>query len=241
MSFYLIVGAVLLFSLAVQGSLKRTYAKWSRVPNSSDLPGSDVARTILDANGMRRVRVELVQGKLSDHYDPRTKVIRLSRPIYEVPSVAALAISAHESGHALQDHLRYGPLKFRTAMAPVANFGARFGIPALIAGSLFDTFWLVQAGVIAYVGALLMQFLTLPVEFNASRRALAQLESLNLMSEAEKEGAQKVLRAAAMTYVAGVASAAGYIVYLLLAGGRLLMRKPPVAPPSVPPAGTTGA
>jgi hypothetical protein len=126
-------------------------------------------------------------------------------------------------------------------MAPVANFGARFGIPALIAGSLFDTFWLVQAGVIAYVGALLMQFLTLPVEFNASRRALAQLESLNLMSEAEKEGAQKVLRAAAMTYVAGVASAAGYIVYLLLAGGRLLMRKPPVAPPSVPPAGTTGA
>ena len=164
MSFYLIVGAVFLFSLLVQGTLKRTYAKWSRIHNSSGLPGSQVARRILDANTMRQVRVEMVRGKLSDHYDPRTKVIRLSEPIFAVPSVAALAISAHESGHAIQDHERYGALKFRSVMAPVANFAARFGIPALIAGSLFDVLWLVQAGVIAYVGALLMQFLTLPVE-----------------------------------------------------------------------------
>ena len=240
MTFYLIVGAVYLFSLLVQTTLRRTYAKWSRVQNSSDLPGSHVARRILDANDMRRVRVEEVAGTLSDHYDPRTKVIRLSPPIYAVPSVAALAISAHESGHALQDHLNYGPLKFRTAVAPVANFASRFGIPALIAGALFDNLWLVQAGVVAYVGALLMQFLTLPVEFNASRRALSQLEQLALMSEAETEGARKVLRAAAMTYVAGVASAAGYIVYLLLVGGRMILRKPPVVPPSVPPSGPAG-
>ncbi len=240
MIFYLIVGAVLVFSLLVQGALKRTYAKWSRVRNSAGRPGSQVARTILDANGMREVRVEPVPGKLSDHYDPRTRVIRLSQPIYEVPSVASLAISAHESGHALQDHLNYGPLKFRTAMAPVANFAARFGIPALIAGALFDNTWLVQAGVVAYVGALLTQFLTLPVEFNASRRALSQLEDLALMSETETEGARKVLRAAAMTYVAGVASAAGYVVYLLLAGGRMILRKPPVVPPSVPPSGPAG-
>ena len=118
MSFYLIVGAVFLFSLLVQTTLKRTYAKWSHVGNSTGLPGGRVARTILDANDMRRVRVEQVSGKLSDHYDPRTKVIRLSQPIYAVPSVAALAISAHESGHAIQDHDGYGPLKFRTAMAP---------------------------------------------------------------------------------------------------------------------------
>jgi Zn-dependent membrane protease YugP len=240
MSFYLIVGVVFLFSLAVQGSLKRTYAKWSRVRNSSDLPGSRVARTILDANDMHRVRVEQVGGKLSDHYDPRSKVIRLSQPIYAVPSVASLAISAHEAGHAIQDHEQFGALKFRTTMAPIASFAARFGIPALIAGSLFDSLWLVQAGVIAYVGALLMQFFTLPVEFNASKRALAQLERLDLMSEQEKEGAQKVLRAAAMTYVAGVASAAGYIVYLLLAGGRMLFRGPPASPPTVPPAGPHG-
>ncbi|MCL7937092.1 MAG: zinc metallopeptidase, partial [marine benthic group bacterium] len=114
------------------------------------------------------------------------------------------------------------------------NFASRFGIPALIAGALFDNLWLVQAGVVAYVGALLMQFITLPVEFNASRRALSQLEQLALMSEAETEGARKVLRAAAMTYVAGVASAAGYIVYLLLAGGRMILRKPPVVPPAGP-------
>jgi Zn-dependent membrane protease YugP len=125
-------------------------------------------------------------------------------------------------------------------VAPIANFASRFGIPALIAGALFDNLWLVQAGVVAYVGALLMQFLTLPVEFNASRRALSQLEQLALMSEAETEGARKVLRAAAMTYVAGVASAAGYIVYLLLAGGRMILRKPPVVPPSVPPSGPAG-
>ncbi|MEJ2679517.1 MAG: zinc metallopeptidase [Gemmatimonadota bacterium] len=240
MTFYLIVGAVFLFTLLVQGTLRRTYAKWSRVRNSAGLPGSRVARTILNANEMRAVRVEPVRGKLSDHYDPRTKVIRLSEPIYERPSVASLAISAHESGHALQDHLHYGPLKLRTAVAPVANFAARFGIPALIGGALLYMIWLVQAGVVAYVGALLMQFLTLPVEFNASRRALSQLEDLALMSESETEGARKVLRAAAMTYVAGVASAAGYIVYLLLAGGRMILRKPPAAPPSIPPSGSAG-
>ena len=240
MTYYLIVGAVYLFSMLVQTSLKRTYAKWSRVQNSAGLPGSRVARQILDANEMRRVRVEEVQGKLSDHYDPRTKVIRLSPPNYAVPSVAAMAISAHESGHALQDHQGYGPLKFRTAMAPIAKLGSRFGIPALIAGSFFGSQWLVLLGVVAYVGALLLQFLTLPVEFNASRRALAQLKSLHLMDEQEEEGAQKVLRAAAMTYVAGVASAAGYIVYLALAGGRMLFKKPPVVPPSIPPMGPAG-
>lgn len=240
MTFYLIVGAVYLFSLTVQGALKRTYGKWSGVRNSAGLPGGQVARQILDANDMRRVRVEAVAGKLSDHYDPRTRVIRLSQPIYAIPSVAALAISAHESGHAIQDHQNYGPLKFRTAMAPIANFGGRFGIPALIAGTFFDSRLLILAGVIAYVGALLLQFLTLPVEFNASKRALAQLESLQLMNEEETEGATKVLRAAAMTYVAGVASAAGYIVYLVLVGGRMLLKKPPVVPPSVPPAGPAG-
>lgn len=240
MTFYIIVGAVYLFSLLVQGTLKRTYAKWSGVRNSAGLPGGQVARQILDANDMRRVRVEEVAGKLSDHYDPRTKVISLSQPNYAVPSIAAMAISAHESGHAIQDHQNYAPLKFRTAMAPIAHFAGRAGIPALIAGSFFGSQLLVLGGVIAYVGALLLQFLTLPVEFNASKRALAQLESLHLMNEQEKEGARKVLRAAAMTYVAGVASAAGYLVYLALIGGRLLLKKPPVVPPSIPPTGPAG-
>lgn len=145
-----------------------------------------------------------------------------------------MAISAHESGHAIQDHQSYGPLKFRTAAAPVASFGGRFGIPAAILGSFVGSVALIQIGVLAYVGALLLQFLTLPVEFNASKRALGQLQRLHLMSEDEEEGARKVLRAAAMTYVASVASAAGYIIYLVLLGGRWLLRKPPAPPPAVP-------
>ena len=237
MTFYLIAGAVFLFSWSVQGTLKRTYAKWSQVRNSANMPGAHVARSILNANDMRRVGIEEVTGKLSDHYDPRTKVIRLSPAVYGVPSVAALAISAHESGHAMQDHTSYGPLKFRTAVAPLGSLAGRFGIPAAILGSFVGSPGLVQIGVLAYVGALLLQFLTLPVEFNASKRAIGQLERLRLVSEEEKEGARKVLRAAAMTYVASVASAAGYIIYLVIAGGRWLLRKPPAAPPPKPPPG----
>jgi Zn-dependent membrane protease YugP len=183
---------------------------------------------------MSRVGVQEVTGKLSDHYDPRSKVIRLSSSVYGVPSVAALAISAHESGHAIQDHQHYGPLKFRTAVAPLASLAGRFGIPAAILGSFIGSSGLIQMGVLAYVGALLLQFLTLPVEFNASKRAIAQLERLRLVSDEEKEGARKVLRAAAMTYVAGVASAAGYIIYLAIVGGRWLLRKPPAPPPRIP-------
>ncbi len=237
LTFYLIAGAVFLFSWSVQGTLKRTYAKWSQVRNSANMPGAHVARSILNGNDMRRVRVEEVGGKLSDHYDPRTKVIRLSSAVYGVPSVSALAISAHESGHAIQDHTGYGPLKFRTAAAPLASLAGRFGIPAAILGSFVGSPGLVQLGVLAYAGALVLQFLTLPVEFNASKRAIAQLERLRLMSDEEKEGARKVLRAAAMTYVASVASAAGYIIYLVIAGGRWLLRKPPAPPTPRPPAG----
>ena len=234
LTFYLIAGAVFLFSWSIQGKLKRTYARWSQIRNSADMPGAHVARRILDANDMKRVGIEEVGGKLNDHYDPRTKVIRLSPTIYGVPSVAALAISAHESGHAIQDHEAYGPLKVRTAVAPLANLAGRFGIPAAILGSFVGSPGLIQIGVLAYVGALLLQFLTLPVEFNASKRAIGQLERLRLMSDQEKEGARKVLRAAAMTYVASVASAAGYIIHLVLAGGRWLLRKPPVPPPAAP-------
>jgi hypothetical protein len=223
-TFYLIAGAALLFSMLVQGTLKRTYGTWSRVANSAGLEGGRIARTILDANQMRPVPVEAVAGRLSDHYDPRSKAVRLSPAVYGVPSVSAMAIAAHESGHAIQDHVDYGPLELRTGLAPVAAVGARFGIPAAILGSFTGIPILVPIGVLAYVGALLLQFLTLPVEFDASRRALSELDRLGLMGEEEREGARKVLRAAAMTYVAGTATAAGYIFYILLVGGRYLGR-----------------
>lgn len=223
--FWLIMGAGFLFSLGVQQTLKATYRKWSQVPNRWRAPGSEIARRILDDNELRKVPVEPTQGRLSDHYDPRNPTIRLSREIYGSPSVAAMAVAAHESGHALQDADDYAPLEMRTYLAPVASTGARFGIPLAIFGAFLGVPLMVQAGMLAYVGALFLNFLTLPVEFNASRRAMKQLRRLGIEGEQE-QGAKQMLRAAAMTYVAGVASAAGYIVYLLIAGGRVLLRRP---------------
>lgn len=231
MTFYVIAGFAWLFSLLVRAQLKSTYRKWGNVRNSAGITGGRAARTILDANAMRGVPVEATRGKLTDHYDPRSKTLRLSEGVYGVPSVAAMAIAAHEAGHAIQDRVDYRPLELRSALAPVANVALRFGIPAAIFGSLMDAPALVQIGLLGYVGALLLQFLTLPVEFNASKRAMLQLDRLQLLSgEEEEEAARSVLRAAAMTYVAGAASAAGYIFYLLLLGGQMLFRRRPPAP-----------
>lgn len=192
-----------------------------------------MARIILDANQLQAVPVEPVQGKLTDHYDPRRKQLRLARDNFVGRSVAATAVSAHECGHALQDADDYRPMEFRSKLVPIANAGARFGIPLAIFGSFYGSTLMIQIGVLGYVGAILLTFLTLPVEFNASKRALVQLDRLDLISADGREGAKKVLKAAAMTYVAGVASSAGYLVYLLFIGGRALLRKP--KPPLPPP------
>jgi Zn-dependent membrane protease YugP len=233
-TYYVLAGITYLFSLIVKKKLDATYRKWGSVRNSAGITGAGTARRILDANEMRRVPVEAVPGKLSDHYDPRAKTLRLSESVYSIPSVASLAIAAHEAGHAIQDHVDYRPMELRTFAVPIAHAGARFGLPAAIAGSFLGIPWLVQAGVLAYMGALGIQFLTLPVEFNASKRALQQVEALNLVNEAEEEGARSVLRAAAMTYVAGVASSAGYVLYLAFVAGRSLFRRPPAAKPRPP-------
>jgi len=236
MSYYWIAGAVFVLSMIVQQKLKSTYRTWSAVRNSAGVTGAQTARLILEANQMNRVKVGPTQGKLTDHYNPRTKEIRLSEAVYAMPSVAAMAIAAHESGHAIQDAVDYTPLELRSRLAPLAATGARFGLPAAILGSVLGMPVIVQVGVLAYAGALLLQFLTLPVEFNASKRALQQLEQLGLLGEQEREGARAMLRSAALTYVAGVASAAGYIIYLAFLGGRWFVRKPPVgAPPFKPP------
>jgi len=235
-SYYWIAGATFVLSMVVQQKLKSTYRTWSAVRNDAGVTGAQTAQLILDANQMNRVRVGPTQGKLTDHYNPRTKEIRLSEAIYAMPSVAAMAIAAHESGHAIQDAVDYTPLELRSRLAPLAAAGARFGLPAAILGSVLAMPVMVQLGVLAYAGALLLQFLTLPVEFNASKRALQQLEELGLLGEREQEGARAMLRSAALTYVAGVASAAGYIIYLAFVGGRWFVRKPPVgAPPFKPP------
>lgn len=234
MLFYVIGGLVFLFSLGVQQKLKSTYRRWSRVRSVTGEAGGRVARTILDANQLQSVPVQPVQGTLTDHYDPRRKQLRLARDNFVGNSVAATAVSAHECGHALQDADDYRPMEFRTAMVPIANAGARLGLPLAIAGSFFGSSMMVQLGILGYAGAMLLTFLTLPVEFNASKRALRQLEQLGLVSPDGQEGAREVLRAAAMTYVAGVASSAGYLVYLFLVAGRSLLKRPrPPLPPQL--------
>jgi Zn-dependent membrane protease YugP len=210
---YLVLGATWLFALVVQRRMKATYARYSAMPNRAGLPGAAVARRILDANGLERVNLEVAPGKLTDHYDPRTLAIRLSPDNARDASVAAMAVSAHEAAHALQDADDYRPLELRTAMYPVVRAGARFGIPAAILGSSVGSQALFFAGMLGYVGSIFFHFITLPVEFNASRRALAQLKRLGITRGKEEEDeARKTLRAAAMTYVAGAASAAGFLL-----------------------------
>jgi len=233
MLFYLGAGLVFLFALGVRQHLKSTYRRWSRVRSATGRSGGQVARIVLDANRLQSVPVQPVRGELTDHYDPRHKQLRLALDNFAGNSVAATAVSAHECGHALQDAEDYRPMEFRTAMIPIANSAARFGLPLAIFGSFYGSPMMVQVGILGYVGSILLTFLSLPVEFNASKRALDQLDRLDLISGEGREGAKKVLRAAAMTYVAGVASSAWYLVYLVVVGGRSLLRKPdpPMSPP----------
>jgi len=233
MLFYVVAGLVFLFSLGVRQHLKSTYKHWSQVRSATGRPGAQVARIILDSNRLQAVPVQPVKGELTDHYDPRRKQLRLAQENFLGNSVAATAVSAHECGHALQDADDYRPMEFRTAMIPIANAAARFGMPLAIFGSFYGSPAMVQIGILGYVGSILLTFLTLPVEFNASKRAMNQLDQLDLISADGHEGAEKVLRAAAMTYVAGVASSAWYLVYLVFIGGRSLFGKPG---PPLPPA-----
>lgn len=232
--FYIVAGLVFLFALGVRQHLKTTYRKWSQVRSATGRPGGQVARIILDANRLQSVPVQPVHGELTDHYDPRLNQLRLAKDNFVGNSVAATAVAAHECGHALQDADNYRPMEFRTAMAPIASAGARFGIPLAIFGSFYGSPMMVQVGILGYVGSMLLTFLTLPVEFNASKRALRQLDRLDLISPQGRQGAERMLRAAAMTYVAAVASSAWYLIYLVVAGGRSLFGKP--KPPLPPPA-----
>ena len=223
--FYLVVGIGFVLSLAVQGWLKMTYARWSKVRNSLNLPGVHVARHLLDKNGLPNSTVAMTPGALSDHYDPRTKNISLSQRIYREPSVASAAIAAHETGHAIQDKEGYGPMRLRSAIMPIGQLGAQYGPYAIMGGWFFGSSDIVLIGFLMFAGALLFQLSTLPVEFNASRRAKSQLEEMGFRTQEDQEGAHKVLRAAAMTYVAGAATAMGKLLVILLFAGRSMYRK----------------
>ena len=220
--YYLIGIIAFIASMAVSGWLRSTYNRWSKVANSSGLTGRQVAEAILSANNVTDVRVEAVKGQLSDHYDPRTKAVRLSEGIYDKASVAGMAVAAHEVGHAIQHAKAYAPLQWRSAIAPVAGIGSQFGIMlaafGLILGSGGSA--LLQIGIILFSAAVLFQVVTLPVEFDASRRALAQLNKLGLVTNRDSAGARSVLTAAAMTYVAAAATAIAYLLYFISASRR---------------------
>ena len=223
--FYLVIGVGFVFSLIVQGWLKATYSRWSRVPNSLGLSGATVARHLLDKNGLSDVAVEPQRGRLTDHYDPRDRSIALSERNYLEPSIASAAIAAHETGHALQDRDNYGPMRLRERILPLAQMGAQFGPWAAIGGSMMGSPLLIQLGFALFGAALLFQLLTLPLEFNASRRSRHQLFEMGFNDPRDRKGTRKVLLAAAMTYVASAATAMGQLLVVLLIFGRGMFRK----------------
>ena len=202
--YYLIlVVPALLFAAWAQAQVSGAYNRYSRVRVSRGMTGAMAARRILDDNGLTGVRVERVAGKLSDHYDPGERVVRLSAGVYDSDSVASLGVAAHECGHAVQHATHYAPLTFRNAIIPITNFGSKLSIPLIIVG-LFLSGTLVDIGLLLFSLVAVFQLVTLPVEFNASSRALATLEGANFLAHRELEGSRKVLRAAALTYVAAL-------------------------------------
>ncbi|GEN53932.1 MULTISPECIES: zinc metallopeptidase [Halobacillus] len=203
MSFIIYFALILIIPLWAQSKVKSTYKKYSKVPTSSAMSGAEVARKILDDNGLYNVAVEEVRGHLTDHYDPRSKVIRLSTDIYHGRSTAGAAVAAHEVGHAIQDAQDYAFLRFRSALVPVASFGSNISIFLIIGGFLLGMTGLALAGIVFFAAAVLFQLITLPVEFDASNRAMSQLVSTGVIRNDEERKTKKVLNAAAMTYVAG--------------------------------------
>ena len=215
-STYILIIIAFLLSMAASFGVKSTFSRYSGVNNMRGMTGRDAARQILDRNGLYSVSIEHVAGELTDHFDPRANVIRLSDATYNSTSVAAIGVAAHEAGHAVQHAVGYVPIKVRNAFLPVANIGSGISMPLFIIGLILNMYQLALTGVIMFSAVLLFQILTLPVEFNASRRALAVLSSSGILSDTEVKQAGKVLKAAAMTYVAAVAATALQLLRLLL-------------------------
>lgn len=212
----------LLLALYAQFKVKHTFSVYSKVSNSRGLTGVDAAREVLRQNGVDNVRIERVSGELTDHYDPRSNVIRLSDSVYSSVSVAAVGVAAHEAGHAVQYAQSYGPIKLRAAIVPACNIGSQIGIPLAVIGAIMDFYGLVIAGIALFGLAVVFQIVTLPVEFNASRRALQAINSSSLLTGDEYSGARRVLTAAAMTYVAAMIQAIMTLLYYVtrLTGNR---------------------
>jgi Zn-dependent membrane protease YugP len=220
--YFILLAPGLLLMLWAQSRVKSAYRKWGQVRNMRGLTGAQAARMVLDANGLQDVPIEAVPGDLTDHYDPRTRVLRLSQGVYGVPSVAAVAVAAHEAGHAIQHATGYAPLQFRTSIVPVVSIGSNFGFLVLIAGIMFQSVGIAWVGVGLFALSTLFALVTLPVEFDASSRAKAALVRAGLVDSGvsggeESKGVNAVLSAAAWTYIAGFATSVLTLLYYVMA------------------------
>ena len=210
-----------MLSLLAQGKVKSTFAKYSKIRSRSGLTGAEAAQRVLASAGIYDVSIQRVSGNLTDYYDPRSKVLKLSDSTYGSDSVAAVGVAAHECGHAIQHQQGYGPLVLRSTLVPAANFGSQLAWPVFFAGLIFSLRPLLTAGIVLFSLAVLFQLVTLPVEINASRRAVSVLNSTGMVTQEESSGVKKVLTAAALTYVAALASSILQLLRLIiLAGGR---------------------
>jgi Zn-dependent membrane protease YugP len=214
--YVVLVVPTIILSLIAQIMVKSTFAKYSKVACSRRITGQDSAALLLKANNIRDVQIESVRGSLTDHYDPSSKVVRLSQPVYGENSIAAVGVAAHETGHAIQHARGYGPLFLRSTLVPVANIGSMLGPYIAMAGLLLSMPLLLNIGIILFGGAVLFYVITLPVEFNASARAIAILKANNVLTKDELKGVKKVLTAAAMTYVASALTALMSFIRLIL-------------------------
>lgn len=218
---YLLAILGLVLTMIASAKVKSTFNTYSRVRSASGLTGAMAAEQVLHSCGIYDVSIQRVPGQLTDHYDPRNKVLRLSESTYASNSVAAVCVAAHECGHAVQDQVKYGPLVLRSTLVPLANFGSQLSWPIFFAGLIFSMRPLLTAGIVLFCLAVVFQLVTLPVEFNASSRALKILEERHILGDRELADGRKVLRAAAMTYVAAVASSLLQLLRLvILARGR---------------------
>ncbi|GEN85351.1 zinc metallopeptidase [Oceanobacillus sp. FSL W8-0428] len=217
MAAYLIYFILLMIvPMIASGKVKSTYTKYSKKQTSSGMTGADVARKILDDNGLHDVQIGMVKGELTDHYDPRKKQVNLSENNYRGRSMASSAVAAHEVGHAIQDQEDYAFLRFRTALVPVANFGSNISMFLIIAGIIMSSTNMLLFGIIFFAAAVLFQLVTLPVEFDASNRAMTQLVSTGIIRNNEERETKKVLNAAAMTYVAAALVAVAELIRFIL-------------------------
>ena len=221
---YLVLPCVLL-SLWASHNVNSTFKKYSHQYSSRRLTGAQAALRVLQSNGVHGVRIERVSGNLTDHFDPKTNVIRLSDSVYDSTSTAAIGVACHEAGHAVQYAHSYGPIKLRAAVIPLTNFGSRIAMPLILLGLLFSTMGyfsdtLINLGIACFGFSLVFQLITLPVEFNASRRAMQAIDSANLLTEEEQRGARKTLTAAALTYVAATATALAQLLRLIALFGN---------------------